>query len=532
MRVGVLDLLVDAPIKGALARLYAAYFRKQFSGIMPQAVSVWCRQLGHETFYTTYYGADDPRGLLPRDLDIVFISTYTQASALAYALAKLYRRDGVLTVIGGPHAKAFPEDCLRFFDLVVKECDKTLVEDILRGRFDPGQIVSSGRPLTEFPTIEERMPEIRRAAFVNDRPILMSLVPLLSSVGCPYHCDFCVDWNTKYIALPEDQLEVDLRYLSERQPKMLVAFHDPNFAVRFDQTMDVMERIPEGRRPGYIMESSLSILKTGRLGRLRSTNCVYVAPGVESWADYSDKAGAGAKHGREKLEQVVEHFDVLGDYVPGAQANFLFGAEVDKDDEPVELTKAFIRRLPRVWPTINIPTPFGATPLHAQYLREDRILKSLPFAFYYNPYLAIRMKHYDPVTYYDHLIDIHMALASAAMFGRRLAAPTRPAIRFIHGLRTFAARVELSAFRRIRAMLLSDRGFRAFHEGEATELPPFYWHELRGRLGPYAELLSLRDVTPCMESPGIPATPVQRARRPNALASRPLKIIQQPASSG
>jgi len=39
------------------------------------------------------------------------------------------------------------------------------------------------------------------------------------------------------------------------------------------------------------MESSLSILKQSRLGRLKSTNCVYCAPGVESWADYSNKSG-------------------------------------------------------------------------------------------------------------------------------------------------------------------------------------------------------------------------------------------------
>jgi hypothetical protein len=96
-----------------------------------------------------------------------------QASALAYALAKLYRRDGVRTVIGGPHARAFP-------------------------------------------TIRERMPEIRRASFVRGRPGLASIAPMLSSLGCPCRCDFCVDWNTDYVALPGDQLESDLRYVSER----------------------------------------------------------------------------------------------------------------------------------------------------------------------------------------------------------------------------------------------------------------------------------------------------------------------------
>ena len=80
---------------------------------MPQAIAVWCRQLGHEVYYTTHYGHGDPKKLLPNDLDVVFISGITISSATSYALAKLYRRERTLTVIGGPHAKAFPDDGLR-----------------------------------------------------------------------------------------------------------------------------------------------------------------------------------------------------------------------------------------------------------------------------------------------------------------------------------------------------------------------------------------------------------------------------------
>ncbi len=496
MRIGVIDLLVDAPLRGWREHLYAAYFRKQFTSIMPQIVAVWCRQLGHEVHYTTYYGVGDPAQLVPDDLNVVFISTYTQASALAYALAKLFRKRGMLTVIGGPHAKSFPRDCLRLFDLVVQECDKALIDDILRRRFDVPAIVSSGRMLTDFPGVEERMPEIRASAFVRGRPILMSIVPMLASIGCPYRCDFCVDWNTDYVALPEDRLEADLRYLSDNYPRLLIAFHDPNFAVRFDRTMDVMERISPKRRNSYIMESSLSILKETRLHRLRATNCVYVAPGIESWSDYSTHAGATGKEGRQKLEQIVAHFRLLERFVPAMQANFLFGADVDQGLEPVELTKEFIRRLPLVWPTINIPTPFGATPLHAKYVAEGRILKSLPVAFYYNPDLAITLKHYDPVAYYDHLIDMHDVMASHRMLTTRLLARSRPAVRFIHSLRTFAARRELAAFRHVRKQLVTDPAFKAFHEGRTEKLPAYYHSMMRARLGRYAELLSQADLAP------------------------------------
>ncbi|MFQ5912574.1 MAG: B12-binding domain-containing radical SAM protein [Nitrospinota bacterium] len=504
MRVGIIELTRNTPCKGWADRLYTSYFRKQYASIMPQAVAVWCRQLGHQVFYATYYGQKDPRSLLPDHLDVVFVASYTYASALAYALAKLFRREKTLTVIGGPHAKSFPGDCLRFFDLVVKDCDRTLIDDILRGHFDPPAIITSGRPLTDFPSVEERMPEIVTSAFYRGKPGLTSFVPLLASVGCPYKCDFCVDWNNQYVALPGERLEADLRYLSENFPRLLVAYHDPNFGVRFDETMDIIETIPEKRRNGYLMESSLSILKESRLERLRRTNCVFVAPGVESWTDYSNKAGVGAKVGRDKLEQVVDHFHRLGQYVAGQQANFVFGTDADRGRDPVELTKEFIRRLPSVWPAVLIPTPLGGTPLYDKCLAEGRILKSMPFTFYLNFYLVITLTNYHPIEYYDHLIDIISVITSKGMLVRRLLTKSHPVVRLIHTLRAFAAREELAEYRRIRKMLATDAQFRAFHEGRSDALPEFYHWRYEQRLGPYAELISRAERIPVLDETVLP----------------------------
>ncbi len=500
-RVGVLELLADAQSRAWTDRLYAAQVRKQFMSIMPQVVALWCRELGHRVFYATYYGQDDPKRLLPDDLDVVFVSAYTQVSALAYALAKLYRMDGALTVIGGPHAKSFPSDCLRFFDIAVDECDRALIEDILCGRVDPPAALTSGRVLTEFPTVEERMADIKTSAFRRGRPTMTTVIPLLASVGCPYSCDFCVDWNRNYVAMP-DRLAADLQYLSKHYPGVWTAYHDPNFAVRFDETMGVIETIPEGRRNPYIMESSLSILKESRLVRLQRTNCVYTAPGIESWEDYSNKAGTGAKSGRGKLEQVVGDFARLRRFVPGLQANFLFGTDVDQGHEPVELTIEFMRRLPVVWPAINIPTPYGGTPLYDRYLAEGRILVSMPIPLYFAPYLVTSVKNYHPLEYYDHLINIYRVTTSNRMLASRIVAKAQPIVRLFFGLRTFAMRQELAEMHRIRRMLATDASFRAFHEGRSDIVPDFYHRRIQERLGRYACLLSHADHVPVHERPG------------------------------
>ncbi len=503
LRVGVLDLLIDeAPSRGWLDRAYRAVFKKQYAGIMPQAVAVWCRQLGHRVRYAAYYGQCAPHQLMPDDLDVLFVSAYTQASALAYALARLYRARGTLTIIGGPHARSFPADCLRFFDLAVDACDKGLVRDMLRGAFDPGTIVTTAAPLSDLPSVEERMPEIAASAFARGRPIPTSTVPLLASVGCPYTCDFCIDWRSPYVVLSPERLAADLAYLARRWPAVMVSFHDPNFAVRFDQVLSVMERSVGRACNRYIMESSLSVLRGERLRRLRDTNCIYVAPGIESWRDYANKAGAGGTTGSAKLARLVDHFGELHAHGMGLQANFMLGTDTDRGDEPVELTKEFIRRLPFVWPTVNVPTPFGNTPLYDRYLAEGRILRAMPFTFYYTPFLVTTLRHYEPADYYRKLEDIYAVMTSSEMLWRRLRTRESVGQRFLHAVRTFGMRQDLAAFRRLGGLLRSDSRFRAFHEGRTAELPDLYHRAYERKLGSYAELLSRDDRTPVLEPSG------------------------------
>jgi radical SAM superfamily enzyme YgiQ (UPF0313 family) len=511
MRIGILELMSAGATRNWGHTAYNFLVTKQYASIMPQAISVWCRNLGHKVFYATYYGNRDPKTLLPQNLDVVFISTYTQASALAYALAKLYRQEKTLTVIGGPHAKQFPEDCQRFFDIVVGDCDRTLITEILRDK-PRGQILSSERTLNELPGIEERMPEIRASTFLRGRPFPFTSIPIITSTGCPNSCDFCIDWNNPYSLLPLDQLQEDMRFIFQHFPGVIIGLHDPNFAVKFEPVFEVLENIPNRKRSTYIMETSLSVLRGPRLERLKDIGNFYIIPGIESWKSYSNKIGAGSVISpQEKLKRVIEQLKNIRPFVTGIQANFIFGLDADAGDEPIELTKEFASRLPFVMPNFNIPVPFGNTPLYEKYRNENRLLAAMPFTFYYMPYLVFRLKNYDAEAYYEKLIEIISFVSSGSMLLQRLKSSPSPFPAGYNSVKTLGNRQMVRRLRDILALLRTDSQFRAFHEHETDVLPEFYHHKYENLLGAYAGLMSREERKPVLAKQKIKETPAKSA---------------------
>ena len=364
----------------------------------------------------------------------------------------------------------------------------------------------SRTPIT--PTVEERLPDIKASSFAMGRPYAGTVVPLLASVGCPYACNFCIDWNKRYRALSGDRLEADMRFMSENLPGTLITFHDPNFGVRFDEQMSIIERVARGKRNAYFIESSLKLLNPERLKRLQDTNCWAVAPGIESWTAYSNKSGVGKAVNEDKLEMVVEQMQMLHEYIPYIQANFVLGLDSDVGERPFELTAEFVRRTPYVWPYINIPMAFGGTPLYDSYLKEGRILTTMPFSFYIMPYLTLILRNYDPITYFEKMIGLHEVLTSRELFRKRMKANPNLSIKTVHVFRTYNARRRLNAFRGTLRQLQSDAHLLAFHRGETGVLPGVYADIYRRQLGKYAELVPLDQTVPMLsDSLPIPIMP-------------------------
>ena len=163
------------------------------ASIMPQVIGVWCRDAGHDVAFVCYTGFEDLLKELPAKVDLVFIGAFTEAAHTAYALSNLFRSKGAVTVLGGPHARCYPEDALQYFDYVLGFTDKETLGDVLRdcSRHRPmGMHIAAKQHPRTLPGVRERWqfiePTLRKA------PVL-KIVPTLGSLGCPYTCSFCID---------------------------------------------------------------------------------------------------------------------------------------------------------------------------------------------------------------------------------------------------------------------------------------------------------------------------------------------------
>lgn len=482
LRVGVLDIIGNRPTPGLWNRL----MKPNFASIMPQVVAVWCEQLGHDVTFVCLTGQEDLEKELPSDLDILFMTAFTNAAQRAAAISNVYRSRGTVTVVGGPHARCYPQDAARYFDYVLGFTDKALICDVLQecAPSQPlGQILSAKKQPAQLPGVRQRWkfiePTIAKAPAVK-------IVPMIGSLGCPYTCSFCIDSEVPYEPLDRDQIQEDLRFLLRTLKRPVVGWHDPNFGIRFDDTLAAIEEVVPPGAITFAAESSLSILSEPHLVRLKKNGFKGILPGIESWYGMGGKSKTGAAVGRAKVDQVSDHVNQVLRYIPYVQANFVLGLDSDEGDEPFELTKRFVDQTPGAFPAYSLFSAFGqAAPLNLELQREDRVL---PFPFHFldnNQAMNVQPKNYTWTGLYDHIIDLRRYSFSPRAIARRFAANEgllSRSLNFVRGVSSEGqGRARHDAM--VRGLLDSDTSMRSFFERDTHAVPAFYADRVQQDLG-------------------------------------------------
>jgi hypothetical protein len=482
LRIGVIDLVARGPTRSWFARVMFA----NLASIMPQAVGAWCREEGHNVTFVCYTGFENLLQELPHNVDLVFIGAFTEAAQTAYAISHLLRARGAITVLGGPHARCYPQDAQRYFDYVLGFTDRQVLRGVLQdcAQHRPlGVHLSASRQPAALPGVRDRWQFIEPT--LKQAP-LIKIVPMLGSLGCPYTCSFCIDSVVPYQPLAADVLKDDLRFLLTKFKRPLVAWHDPNFGVRFDDSMSIIEEAVPPNRMDFIAESSLSLLSEPHLERLQRNGFKALLPGVESWYDLGNKSKTGVLEGMDKVRQVSAHVNMILKYIPYVQTNFVLGLDAEEGPEPFELTKRFLDMTPGAFPGYSLLTAFGqAAPVNLEYQRAHRVL---PFPFYFlnnNQAMNVRPRNYSWTGLYDHVIDLVKYSFSWRAIFNRFRATSGVVPRWMNLVRSVSSEGfgRLKYYREIRKRLDSDRQFRPYFEQETTELPRFYVDVVRKDLG-------------------------------------------------
>jgi hypothetical protein len=486
-RIGILDLVTKSPKPSLYGRLMNA----NLASIMPQVIGVWCEQEGHDVTLVCYTGLENLLDELPSDLDVLFIGAFTQSAQLAYALSNLFRKRGTVTVLGGPHARCYPEDARKYFDYVLGFTDRSIVAEMLRDcqphRPYGAHMAAATQPVN-LPTLRERW---KFTAKTLEKAPAIKIVPMIGSLGCPYTCSFCIDSTVDYQPLGFEDLRDDLAFLLTKVKHPIVGWHDPNFGVRFDDYMEAVEAaVPQGRMR-HIAESSLSLLAEPHLQRLRKNGFQAILPGIESWYDLGNKSKTRQK-GMDKVRQVSDHVNMILRYIPYVQTNFVLGLDGDMGPEPFELTRKFIDLAPGAFPAYSLLSAFGrAAPMNLDYQRAGRVM---PFPFHFlnnNHAMNVRPKHYGWPEFYDGLIDVTSYSFSWRAIARRIPATPTAIPKWMNVVRAMSSEGwgRIDYHTTIRRLLDTDPSVRAYLDGETTVLPEFYHNRIRRELGSMYEQL-------------------------------------------
>ncbi|MFN0274522.1 MAG: B12-binding domain-containing radical SAM protein [Chitinophagales bacterium] len=261
-----------------------------------------------------------------------------------------------------------------------------------------------------------------------------------SSVGCPFKCSFCgivPIYNARWRAKSAQLIYHDIKYLKEKFGGNAIEFHDNNFFVSENRTVEFSDLIKnesmtwwgEGRIDTIDKYSDTSLQK------MRQAGCKMIFFGAETGNDailkMMDKGGTQTGEQIQKFAARMKKFDIIPEYsfVLGTPANT--EGEVNKQiDDDI----TFIRKIKDINPDTEIiiyvysPVPTEGSELYKSVKKagfhfpekleewisphwENFDLRKNPLTPWLKPYMIDKIKNFETVLngYYPTVSDIKLS---------------------------------------------------------------------------------------------------------------------------
>jgi len=308
---------------------------------------------------------EEEAGLVNYDeeCDLVGISCMTANAPRGYEISAEFRKRGKKVIIGGVHPTILPDEAQQHADCVIIGEAEGVWEKVLED-FENGNLQ---------PRYHEPNPDLSRYIKKDFSKILsrrsFSLIPILTTRGCPYNCDFCCVSDIYGKKIRHVPIENVVRDIKESGAKNFM-FLDDNIIGDPKYAKELFKAI-KPLKIKWVGQSSISLLvKDDELMQLAAdSGCRALFFGVESVSKEQIKKMRKALD-LDALEAAFKKIKKMGILI---HASMVFGFDGDTPqifDETVDfLIKNKVNSV-----SFNMLTPYPGTKVYEDLKAEGRLL--------------------------------------------------------------------------------------------------------------------------------------------------------------
>jgi len=320
------------------------------------------------------FGPEYTDTMLTRErYDLVGITSYTSGATRAYEIAAACRREGIPTIMGGPHASACPEEAAGHVDSVaIGECDEIwpqILEDAAGGRLKRWyRGVLSDLEATGYGRARQRLLP------VNGR---YDVSAIQTSRGCPVGCEYCS--VTKFNGAPIRRRRIDdiVEEWNETPQKFIFVVDDNFFGVGERHAAWAKELLREiirrGKKRLWFSQTTINMGDDPEGLRLAyKAGCRGMLVGFETFNPDSLKEyhkGINRKN-LDRYQELVNGFHRAGIAIFGG---FIVGSDADTPETVADTALAAVKLGVDIIQVTNL-TPLPDTKMFDRFKEEGRLL--------------------------------------------------------------------------------------------------------------------------------------------------------------
>jgi radical SAM superfamily enzyme YgiQ (UPF0313 family) len=323
---------------------------------------------------------------LDEDCDLIGISCMTANAPHAYELCSEFRKRGKTVVLGGVHPTILPDEALEHADSVVVGEAEGVWENLLHDFQNGGLQRKYHNPV---PDLEKYIPKDFRKIL---KKRLFNLIPIMTSRGCPYNCDFCCVTNLFGKKIRHVPVENVVRDIKESGAKNFM-FLDDNI-IGHPKYAKALFRALKPLKIKWVGQASISLLvNDDELIQLAAdSGCKALFMGIESVSVEQMKTMRKAIKEIDHLESAIKKIKKMGILI---HASMVFGFDNDRL-ETFKETVQFLKKNKVSTVSFNVLTPYPGTKVYDEMKACNRLTTD-NWRYYDHNTVVFKPQHMTPL---------------------------------------------------------------------------------------------------------------------------------------